>query len=96
MQGLAGRGAEDKAPGNVTVDGYTKTLDDRLEEAKLGGLLDDERIECARYVIRMGNLAVHDSSKFLRCPDSRIEEVLINTRKILADLYPTEAQRSAG
>jgi hypothetical protein len=87
---------KDKAPGNVTVDGYTKTLDDRLEEAKLGGLLDDERIECARDVIRMGNLAVHDSSKFLRCPDSRIEEVLINTRKILADLYPTEAQRSAG
>jgi hypothetical protein len=44
----------------------------------------------------MGNLAAHDNTKFSRYSDSRIEEVLINTRKILADLYPTEVRRPAG
>jgi hypothetical protein len=87
---------KDKVPGNVTIDGDKKTLNDRLEEAKLRGLLDDERIECARDIVKMGNLAAHDSTKLLKYPDSRIEEVLINTRKILADLYPTEVQRPAG
>ena len=87
---------KDKVPGNVTIDGDRKTLDDRLEEAKLRGLLDGERIQCARDIVKMGNLAAHDSTKLLKYPDSRIEEVLINTRKILADLYPSEIRRPAG
>lgn len=78
---------KDKVPGNVTIDGDKKTLDDRLEEAKAKGWLDDERIACAREVVRAGNLAVHDSSKLSRYSDLKIEEILINTRKILTDLY---------
>ena len=86
---------KDKAPGNVTIDGDKKTLDDRLEEAKSSGLLDDERTQCARDIVRMGNLAAHDTTKLLKFGDSRIEEILLNTRKILADLYPAEARRPA-
>ena len=78
---------KDKAPGNVTIDGDRKTLDDRLEEAKTNGWLDDERTACAREVVKAGNLAAHDNTKFSRHSDTKIEEILINTRKILADLY---------
>jgi hypothetical protein len=85
----------DKVPGNVTIDGDKKTLNDRLEEAKLKGLLDDERIHCAREVVKMGNLAAHNSTRLLAYPDLRIEEVLINTRKVLADLYPSEIRHPA-
>ena len=83
---------KDKVPGNLTIDGYKKTLDDRLEEAKLRGLLDDERTECARAIIKMGNLAAHDSRKLSRHSDSQIEKSLIDTRKILEDLYPSEVR----
>jgi hypothetical protein len=79
---------KDKAPGNITVDGERKTLDDRLEEAKENGWLDPERTACAREVVKVGNLAAHDSSKFAKYSDAKIEEILINTRKILTDLYP--------
>ena len=86
---------KDKVPGNVTVDGDKKTMDDRLEEAKLGGLLDDERTECARNIVKMGNLATHDNAKLSRHSDSEIEKVLIDARKILEDLYPSEVHRPA-
>jgi hypothetical protein len=78
---------KDKAPGSVTIDGDRKTLDDRLEEATLKGWLDNERTSCARDVVKAGNLAAHDNTKFSRYSDMKIEEILINTRKILADLY---------
>jgi Domain of unknown function (DUF4145) len=78
---------KDKGPGNVTIDGDRKTLDDRLEEAKINGWLDDERIACARDVVKAGNLAAHDNNRFSRYSDMQIEEILINTRKILEDLY---------
>jgi hypothetical protein len=77
----------DKAPGNVTIDGDKKTLENRLEEANNNGWLDDERTASAREVIRVGNLAAHDSAKFSRCSDMQIEGILMNTRKVLADLY---------
>jgi uncharacterized protein DUF4145 len=78
---------KDKAPGRLTIDGDTKTLNDRLEEAKITGWLDDARTACAREIVRMGNLAVHDNTKLSTYSDLKIEELLINTRKILADLY---------
>lgn len=76
-----------KAPGNITVDGERKTLEDRLEEAKNSGWLDSERTACAREIVKLGNVAAHDNAKLSRYADSKIEEILINTRKILTDLY---------
>jgi hypothetical protein len=81
---------KDRVSGSVTIDGDKKTLNDRLEEAKTNGWLDKERMASAREVIKAGNLAAHDNSKLSRYTDLKIEEILINTRKILVDLYPAQ------
>jgi len=69
------------------VSGNFVTLHDRITEAQNRNILDHERTQCARDIATLGNQAAHGDSKFLKCTDQRIEETLINTRKILEDFY---------
>jgi hypothetical protein len=58
------------------------------DEAKKTGILADDRPEWLKRIKKAGNLAVHDLKEFRKeFPDDRFDEVLLNTRKILIDLY---------
>jgi vacuolar-type H+-ATPase subunit H len=58
------------------------------DKAKKTGTLADDRPEWLKRIKKAGNLAVHDLKEFRKeFPDDRFEEVLLNTRKILIDLY---------
>jgi len=51
-------------------------------------LLVDDRSRCAREVAKAGNRAIHDPEMFDRDYSAeKIEEILINTRKVLEELY---------
>jgi hypothetical protein len=65
-------------------DSYFKIL---VEKARVDGLLTDDRPEWAIRVRDAGNDAVHDFSKFTQRWRGKLDEVLLNTRKVLLDLY---------
>jgi len=51
-------------------------------------LLTDVRPRCAREVAKAGNRAIHDPEMFERDYSAeKVEEILINTRKVLEELY---------
>jgi hypothetical protein len=51
-------------------------------------LLTDDRLRCAREVAKAGNRAIHDPEMFDRDYSAeKVEELLINTRKVLEELY---------
>ena len=52
------------------------------------GVLTDDRPRCAREVAKAGNRAIHDPEMFDRDYSAeKVQEVLINTRKVLEELY---------
>jgi hypothetical protein len=52
------------------------------------GILTDDRPRCAREVAKAGNRAIHDPETFDRDYSAeKVQEVLINTRKVLEELY---------
>jgi len=52
------------------------------------GILTDDRPRCAREVAKAGNRAIHDPEMFARDYSAeKVQEVLINTRKVLQELY---------
>lgn len=58
--------------------------------------LDDERIRSLRAVLRAGNFSIHNHEEFsTRYPNERVSELLLDTRKILEDLYPAADSASA-
>jgi hypothetical protein len=59
-----------------------------VEKAERLGILADDRPEWAERIRKAGNWAVHDLNRFRQeFPDDKFDEVLLNTRKILEDLY---------
>jgi Domain of unknown function (DUF4145) len=51
-------------------------------------ILTDDRPRCAREVAKAGNRAIHDPEMFDRDYSAeKVQEVLINTRKVLEELY---------
>jgi len=59
-----------------------------IELAEESGRLTDDRPSCARQVYTAGNMAIHDPEKFDRKYSTvKVEEILINTRKVLEELY---------
>jgi hypothetical protein len=51
-------------------------------------ILTDDRPRCAREVAKAGNRAIHDPEMFDRdYSGEKVQEVLINTRKVLEELY---------
>jgi hypothetical protein len=68
------------APG----DSYFGAL---VDKAKLDGLLTDDRPDCAIKVRNAGNDAIHDFQKFQRRWSNRLDEIVVDTRKVLLDLY---------
>jgi hypothetical protein len=68
------------APG----DSYFGAL---IEKAKRDKLLTDDRPDCAIKVRDAGNEAIHDFQKFQRRWSNRLDEIVIDTRKVLLDLY---------
>ena len=63
---------------------YFKAL---VENARLQGLLSDDRPEWAIKIKDAGDHAIHDLPKFSEHWRSKVEDILLNTRKILLDLY---------
>jgi hypothetical protein len=63
---------------------YFKALVDR---AKRDGLLNDDRPEWAIRIRDAGNEAIHDYPRFTERWRSKVDELLLNTRKVLVDLY---------
>ena len=52
------------------------------------GILTDDRPRCVREVAKAGNRAIHDPEMFDRDYSAdKVEEILINTRKVLEELY---------
>jgi hypothetical protein len=68
------------APG----DSYYRAL---VEKAKQEKLLTDDRPDCAIKVRDAGNDAIHDFQKFQGRWSNRLDEIVIDTRKVLLDLY---------
>jgi len=68
------------APG----DSYFGAL---VERAKQERLLMDDRPDCAIKVRDAGNDAIHDFQKFQRRWSNRFDEIVVDTRKVLLDLY---------
>jgi hypothetical protein len=78
---------KDCAPGKWTIDGDWKTIDHRINETGDKGLLDGERLKAVRAIMHIRNQAAHGDASFFRYPDLKIEQLLLDTRKILEDLY---------
>ncbi len=68
------------APG----DSYFGAL---VVKAKQGGLLTDDRLDCAIKVRDAGNDAIHDFPKFQHRWSNKLDEIVVDTRKVLLDLY---------
>jgi len=65
-----------------------QSIHDMIAVAVEKRLLTDVRPRCAREVAKAGNKAIHDPEMFDRdYSPEKIEEVLINTRKVLEELY---------
>jgi hypothetical protein len=70
------------------VKGSDSYIMELVREAERRDILSDDRPDWAHRIRRAGNLAVHDLKRFkLEFPDNKFEELLLNTRKILEDLY---------
>jgi len=65
-------------------DSYYKAL---VEKARRDKLLTDDRPDCAMKVRDAGNDAVHDFQNFQERWRNRLDEIVIDTRKVLLDLY---------
>jgi hypothetical protein len=64
------------------------SIHDMVAAAAETGLLTEERPRCAREVAKAGNRAIHDPEMFVRdYTVEKVEKVLINTRKVLEELY---------
>jgi hypothetical protein len=65
-----------------------QSIHDMIAAAVEKRLLTDVRPRCAREVAKAGNRAIHDPEMFDRDYSAdKIEEILINTRKVLEELY---------
>jgi hypothetical protein len=65
-----------------------QSIHDMIGVAMEKNLLTDVRPRCAREVAKAGNRAIHDPEMFERDYSAeKIEEILINTRKVLEELY---------
>jgi hypothetical protein len=65
-----------------------QSIHDMVALAVEKGLLTEVRPRCAREVAKAGNRAIHDPEMFDRDYSAdRVEEILINTRKVLEELY---------
>jgi hypothetical protein len=72
----------------VKADKELRTIYSLVEVARKKGALTGDRPQCAREVDKAGNLAVHEPDRFDRDYSAeRVEEILINTRKVLEELY---------
>jgi len=58
-----------------------------VQRAKQDKLLTDDRPDCAIKVRDAGNEAIHDFQTFQRRWSNRFDEIVIDTRKVLLDLY---------
>ena len=64
------------------------SIHDMIAVAVEKRLLADDRPRCAREVAKAGNRAIHDPEMFDRDYSAdKVEEILINTRKVLEELY---------
>lgn len=61
-----------------------------VKEAEGRNILTDDRPEWALKVRDAGNEAVHDLGKFIEHWDGKLNHILLNTRKVLIDLYEHE------
>jgi len=65
-----------------------QSIHDMVAMAVEKRLLVDDRPRCAREVAKAGNRAIHDPEMFDRDYSAeKVQEVLINTRKVLEELY---------
>jgi hypothetical protein len=58
-----------------------------VEKARRSGLLTDDRPAWANDIRNAGNDAIHDHAEFQKRWRGRLDEILLNTRKIALDLY---------
>jgi hypothetical protein len=66
----------------------SQSIHDMVAMAVEKRLLVDDRPRCAREVAKAGNRAIHDPEMFDRdYSPEKVEEILINTRKVLEELY---------
>jgi hypothetical protein len=66
----------------------SQSIHDMVAMAVEKRLLADDRPRCAREVAKAGNRAIHDPEMFDRDYSAeKVEEILINTRKVLEELY---------
>jgi hypothetical protein len=71
-------------PGSET----NQSIHDMIGVAVEKRLLTDDRPRCTREVAKAGNRAIHDPEMFARdYSEAKVEEILINTRKVLEELY---------
>jgi hypothetical protein len=68
---------------NVSCESYISRLIDKAR----GTFLDEERVKCAVDVRDAGNNAIHNLPVFRARYESRMGEIVDNTRKIVIDLY---------
>ena len=68
----------------VSGDSYFKALVNRAKQDKR---LTDDRPDCAMKVRDAGNDAIHDFQEFQRRWSNRLDEIVVDTRKVLLDLY---------
>ncbi len=65
-----------------------QSIHDMIGVAVEKHLLTEDRPRCAREVAKAGNRAIHDPGMFDRDYSAeKVEEILINTRKVLEELY---------
>ena len=65
-----------------------ETIYEMIERAREDGKLTDDRPSCAREVDKAGNLGIHAPEKFeQKYPSEKAGEILLNTRKVLEELY---------
>ena len=66
----------------------SQSIHEMIAMAVEKGILTDDRPRCAREVAKAGNRAIHDPEMFDRDYSAeKVQEVLINTRKVLEELY---------
>jgi hypothetical protein len=58
-----------------------------VEEAGKRKILTDDRPEWALKVRDAGNEAIHNLEEFKKRWEGKLGEILLNTRKVLIDLY---------
>jgi hypothetical protein len=69
-------------------DSYFEAL---VRKASADGLLADDRPEWAIKVRDAGNDSIHNFRRFRECWLNSLDEILLNTRKVLLDLYTRSA-----